>query len=51
MGHYRDGELVNTEDGFLLYTLDAGGAATGLEWRTTGEDGEETVMARGTRAR
>ena len=42
MGHYRDGELVNTEDGFLLYTLDAGGAATGLEWRT-----EESVQPEG----
>ncbi len=50
-GRYRDGELVNTEDGFFLFTLDEEGAASGVEWRTTGEDGEEIVEARGERIR
>lgn len=51
MGFYRDGELVGTEPGFLLFLLDDDGATVGLEWRSTGEDGVEFAAASGTRLR
>jgi hypothetical protein len=51
MGHYEDGELVNTEDGFLLFTRDDAGAVTGVEWRVTDESGEERSMAWGDKLR
>ncbi len=51
MGFYRDGELVGTEPGYLLFLLDDDGEAVGLEWRSTGKDGEEFAAAAGTRLR
>jgi hypothetical protein len=51
MGHYDEGELVNTEDGFLLFRVDASGDVVGLEWRVTDKGGEERSMARGERLR
>lgn len=48
IGHYRDGVLTNTEETSLLFTLDSEGNVSGIELRTTGENGEEVTTARGT---
>lgn len=51
MGFYRGGELVGTEPGYLLFLLEDDGEAVGLEWRSTGKDGEEFAAASGARLR
>ncbi|MEN8374632.1 MAG: DUF2911 domain-containing protein [Gemmatimonadota bacterium] len=49
LGHYRDGELVGTEDGHMLF-VPGEGDQLALELRGFGDDGEEIVMSRGARS-